>query len=118
REFYENTNFPLRLLPHPIDRYAEKAEGILDGAMFIFAHGTNPEVLLLIEARRQGDGANAWTFAAAPLSRAQPTLKLDGKEIWSSPTKEQTTPEDPYFDILKGRGSRVRRRALPQNQEQ
>jgi hypothetical protein len=117
REFYENTTFPLRLLPHPIDRYADLAAGVVDGAIFISAHGTNPEVLLLIEARRQGEGPAAWTFAAAPLSRAQPTLKLGGKDIWSSPTKENTVPEDPYFDVLKGRRGRVRR-SVPLRQEQ
>jgi hypothetical protein len=108
REFYVNQHYALRLLSHPIDRYADPAAGVVDGALFIYANGTNPEILLLIEARRQGSGSPAWSYAAAPLSRAQVTLKLDGKDIWTSPTKEQTAPGDTYFDILRRRGSRAR----------
>jgi len=115
-EFYENQTYALRLLAHPIDRYADPAAGVVDGAIFIYANGTNPEVLLLVEARRQDKGAPAWSFAAAPLTRAQPTLKLDGKDIWSSPTKEHTVPEDTYFDTLRGRGSRVRRSVSPRQE--
>ncbi len=108
-EFYENQTYALRLLAHPIDRYADPGAGVVDGAIFVYANGTNPEVLLLVKARRQDKGSSAWSFAAAPLTRAQPTLKLDGKDFWSSPTKEDTTSIDTYFDVLRGRGSRVRR---------
>jgi hypothetical protein len=117
-EFYDNKHYSLRLLPHPIDRYTDPASGVVDGAIFICANGTNPELLLLVEARRMGTGTPAWSYAAAPLSRAEVSLKLDGKDIWRSPTKEQTTPEEPYFDILKGRGLRIPRSVTPQNEQQ
>jgi hypothetical protein len=48
----------------------------MDGAVFIYVNGTNPEVLLLIEARRRGGLLN-WSYAAAPLARASVTLSLD-----------------------------------------
>jgi hypothetical protein len=115
REFYDNKHYALRLLSHPIDRYADKASGVVDGAVFIYANGTNPEILLLIEARRNDKGTPAWAYAAAPLSRAEVSLKLDGKDVWMSPTKERPTPEDPYFDILRGR--EFRRRRVPAQQE-
>jgi hypothetical protein len=117
-EFYDGRHYALRLLSHPIDRYADPASGVVDGAIFIYANGTNPEALLLIEARRKGTGSPAWSYAAAPLTRAQPTLKLDGKEFWMSPTKTQTDPEQTYYDVLKGRGFRVRRSVDPQNEQQ
>ena len=47
-------HYALRLLPHPIDRYADPGSGVVDGALFVYAYGTNPESLLLIEARRRG----------------------------------------------------------------
>jgi hypothetical protein len=109
REFYANQHYALRLLPTPIDRYSDPESGVLDGAIFIYAHGTNPEVLLQIEARRSESGTPVWSYAAAPLSRAEATLNISGKDVWTTPTKEQTTPEDTYFDILKGRGARIRR---------
>jgi hypothetical protein len=42
----------LRLLSRPIYRYESTNPDILDGALFAFARGTDPELLLLIEARR------------------------------------------------------------------
>ena len=118
QEFYANQHYSLRLLSRPIDRYAVPASGLVDGAIFIFANGTNPEILLLVEARRKGSGAPSWFYAAAPLSRAEVSLKIDGKDLWKSPTKAHTTPEQPYFDILKGRSSRVRRPAPEQQQQE
>jgi hypothetical protein len=106
------------LLPHPIDRYDDPASGVVDGAIFMYAHGTNPEALFLIEARRKDTGSPVWSFAAAPLTRAQPTLKCDGKDIWSSPTKENTTPQDTYYDVLQGRGFRARRPVEPGNEQE
>ena len=117
-EFYENQTYALRLLAHPIDRYSDPAAGVVDGAIFIYANGTNPEILLLVEARRKNKARTDMVFRRRPAHSHQPTLKLDGKDIWSSPTKEDTTPEDPYFDVLRGRGSRFRRSTPRKQQEQ
>jgi hypothetical protein len=93
-------HYVLRLLPHPIDRYGDAASETLDGALFVFANGTNPEILLLIEARRHGDGPARWSFAAAPLSRAEVALKLGSRDVWTSPSKDSErtfNPENPYY---------------------
>lgn len=95
--------FALRLLPHPIDRYATPASGTTDGGVFVLAHGTNPEVLLLIEAHERAKGPARWKFAAAHLSHAEVTLKLDGKDVLALPNKDagpRIAPSDPYFDVL------------------
>ena len=118
REFYDNKHYSLRLLTHPIDRYDDAASGVIDGAMFVYANGTNPEILLLLEARRKGTGSPAWSFAAAPLSRAEVSLKLDGKDTWISPTKKNTTQEEPYYDVLKRRGFGSRRPVTRQKENQ
>jgi hypothetical protein len=95
--------FALRLLPHPIDRYATPASGTLDGGLFVLAHGTNPEVLLLIEARKRGEGPARWEFAAMHLSHAEIILKVGGKEVLTLPNKDagrRIVPSDPYYDVL------------------
>jgi hypothetical protein len=99
REFWDVTgrDYVLRLLPQPIDRYADRASGVVDGAMFIYANGTNPEVILLIEARRQGDGSAKWFYAAAPLTTAAPTLMLDRKDVWTGANKYGYLADEPYF---------------------
>jgi hypothetical protein len=99
REFWHVTaqHYPLRLLPHPIDRYSDAKSGLIDGAIFIFANATNPEVLLLIEARRRGEGPPTWSYAAETLTTAAPTLMLDRKEVWSSGSKFGFLSDEAYF---------------------
>ena len=99
REFWHvtGTNYPLRLLPHPIDRYSDATAGVVDGAFFIFANATNPEVILLIEARRGDNSATSWSYAAATLTTAAPSLLLDRKVVWSSGSKFGYLAGEPYF---------------------
>src|SRR5262249_15231950 len=54
----------LRLLPRPLLRYADPEAGLLDGALYALAIGTNPEVLIVLEARRDGRVA-AWHYGLA-----------------------------------------------------
>ncbi len=97
REHFKARDYTLRLIPRPIDRYADSASGLVDGGIYIFANGTNPEILLLIEARRRGDGATTWSYAAAPLARALVTLRLDQQDVWTHNSKPIPAPEDIYF---------------------
>jgi hypothetical protein len=54
--------YELRTLPQPIHRYADREAGLLDGAIFVIAYGLNPEIILLIEARREGRSPPEWTY--------------------------------------------------------
>ena len=49
-EFWDpnNSRFELRLLVQPVHRYHDESSKVLDGAVFVLAHGTNPEVLVQI----------------------------------------------------------------------
>ena len=74
----------LRLLPHPIHRYTDMPSGIQDGAIFSFGvYGTNPDVLLQIEARREAGSDASWFFSFARHCGGAPTARLDGSEVWS-----------------------------------
>lgn len=42
----------LRLIDLPLHRYADHSGEVLDGALFSFARGTDPELLMTIEARK------------------------------------------------------------------
>lgn len=53
---------PLRLLPQPLYRYDSKRSDVLDGAVFAFVQGTDPESLLLLEAFQVGERFE-WQFA-------------------------------------------------------
>lgn len=77
-ELVEKEKCDLRLLPQQVERYTPSAAEHADGAMFLMAFGTNPEVALFIES----DG-KAWSYAAGRLSGASLiSLTIDGKEAW------------------------------------
>jgi hypothetical protein len=76
----------MRLLPQPIYRYETDGAGaVVDGAVFAFVWtaGTDPEVLLVIEARRT-DGGVRWQFAPARFTNREARLKYQGKEVWKA----------------------------------
>jgi hypothetical protein len=66
----------LRFLPQPIDRYEDKKHGIIDGALFAFAYGTNPEAILALECDEEG-----WRYALARMAWAEVVVERDGKEV-------------------------------------
>lgn len=75
----------LRLLPQPAYRYQSDNAELIDGAVFIFASsaGTDPEVILLVEAAKTG-GEAQWQYAAARFSDANLYVEYDGEQVWSS----------------------------------
>jgi hypothetical protein len=77
----EITPHNLRLLAQPVYRYSE-AEKILDGGLFIFAIGTDPDVNLLIEAYQDDKGAR-YRYALAPLTIFELQVRYKGTEVWS-----------------------------------
>jgi hypothetical protein len=76
----------LRLLPRQLHRYEDAASGLQDGAIFSLAYGTNPDILLLIEARpASGGGTASWQYGLARLGGGDLFATLDGKEVWTAP---------------------------------
>ncbi len=80
----------LRLLPTPLYRYSAPKLGVKDGALFTYVFGTDPEVMLLIEARKEGD-AETWMVAFARLTGFACQATLDDKEFWSCKFPPEST---------------------------
>lgn len=79
-EINEGDRAVLRLLPQPIDRYQPGGDDT-DGAIFVLAFGTNPELMLFIET----DGSE-FQYSAGRMSGAETIeLKLDDTEVWLGP---------------------------------
>jgi len=83
-EFWDpdNSRFELRCLQTPVLRYADKKNDVFDGCVFVFAHGTNPEILLFVEAQGVSAETSKWQFAAFRLGSAEMHLDLDRKPVW------------------------------------
>jgi hypothetical protein len=70
---------------------------VIDGALFalISSAGTDPEVLLLIEAK-ETDGKIQWEYACGRFSDWELRILRKDKEVWSSiPSIENSPAHDP-----------------------
>jgi hypothetical protein len=98
-QFWDD-RFELRLLPKAIHRYEDVDAGIIDGALYAMVHGTNPEVLLLIEAHGMNDPSARWKVGFGSLAGARCVVRLDGKEFWTCP-RHVGEPTDPRCGFYK-----------------
>jgi hypothetical protein len=90
-----------RLLPRPLYRYDAEQTKTLDGALYAFVLGTDPELLLLLEC----DLAAAkpeWRFGAARMNRYQIHLKRKGETVWKVDAIKDNSPEDAYLFLDVG----------------
>ncbi len=98
---FSAVNTELRLLARPVHRYQDRKNGILAGALFVFAHETNPEISLLIEAVEQ-DPEPGWQYALARSSSGALEVQLDRKTVWSTPAVESVVGlRDEPFRIIE-----------------
>ena len=92
------SRYELRLMTTPLHRYTDSEPELLDGAIFAFAYGTNPELLAVMEARGPAD-ASAWHVAFARCGTAEPRVMLGDKELFHLPYATPTKPTDPYWNF-------------------
>jgi hypothetical protein len=81
----ETSDTELRLLPRPIHGYTAPKQGIMKGGLFAFVRSTDPELLLLIEARGKDAATARWQFAAARMTNmAELRLRHRDKQVWEA----------------------------------
>lgn len=83
-DFEGRSRWELRLLTTPVYRYGDGRveDPLLDGALFAYAHGTDPEALLLVEVRNTQSGPT-WVYALAPMTGYALRVTHQGEEVWS-----------------------------------
>jgi hypothetical protein len=100
----------LRLMTQPLMRYQPTAGPVVDGAIFAFAVATDPEALLILEARQHA-GSLRWEYAFARFHFVTLSAEHSGKEVWRvEPDKDMMRTvfgNDPqqrdkvYYSVLK-----------------
>ena len=70
-------------------------EKIEDGAIFLFAGGTNPEVLVQVEALSGAD--RSWRIGFARMTAARLTVARDDQTVWEAERVRQWDPRHEYF---------------------
>ena len=86
----------MRLLSQPLYRYQDTKGDLIDGGLFVFVQVNDPEIFLLIEARRTRDGVPEWRFGAARMHGIDLRLYHRGSLIWRA-------PEIPWSQIIDHR---------------
>jgi hypothetical protein len=95
----EGKRWELRVLPAPLYRYPTARSGVLDGALFTLVsnEGTDPEVLLILEAREE-DGKTRWEYACGRFGARNMFVQRKDKEVWSSVLNATNTM---WYDPLR-----------------
>ena len=111
-EFSANHTYPggitreLRLLTKPLYRYANPQGDILDGVLFAFALGTDPEVFLILEAHRDERGRPGWQYGLSRDTVVAARAAHKGREVWSvpliplGPGSKFYDPREPYMEMV------------------
>jgi hypothetical protein len=89
----------LRLLSRPLYRYDPKEGAVTDGAVFAFVMGTDPEVLLLIEAVKES-GTTKWQYAFARRTSGELEGRIGDTVVWKAARfPQQNDPQKPHFTL-------------------
>lgn len=93
----------LRLQTTPVYRYElSQNEGeLVDGALFTFVQGTDPEVVLMIEAVKEGASAVKWQYALARMTMVPTEVRHKNELIWKIDWA-RIQPHQPYY-VLRQR---------------
>lgn len=74
----------LRLIAKPIHQFEiEKPNSVWCGSLFVLCQGTDPELVLAIEAQK-ADSGYIWHYGAASFTDYGLSLQLDNKEVWTA----------------------------------
>jgi hypothetical protein len=96
-EEWRGQTHQLRLMPQPIHQYEDDAKGVLDGAIFVLAQGTNVEILMTVEARQDKDGTRHWEAGFSRLASASLNVTYRGKPFWSGPSSMSVGSSNAYY---------------------
>jgi hypothetical protein len=99
--FKDKTWSELRLLPTPVARYGKDGSAVIDGALFAFVIGTDPEACVFLEARQGKDGPE-WFFAMGPLTCFSLKGTYKKKDVWDLPRRWPVgNPKFPYYITIE-----------------
>lgn len=90
----------LRLLTSALYQYESPENHVTHGSLFAFVDGTDPELLLMVEARMVDDEL-AWHFAPIRQNHRRLKLKRDDETIWDVPALAPPFP-NPKISDSKG----------------
>lgn len=89
---WSEETYSLRLMPRPLYRYESSDDELLDGALFAFTYTTDPELLVMVEARKSEAGFH-WMYGHARMNIGAMIVTYRDQEVWTAERLEH-----PYLD--------------------
>lgn len=92
----------LRLLETPVYRYKLPKQApalsftLIDGAIFCFVQGTDPEVIVMLEAHEEKNGERTWRYALARMSMVPMQVYRNAALVWELNWAIQRS-QTPYY---------------------
>jgi hypothetical protein len=96
-EDWQGQTSQLRLMPRPILEYEDKEKGVIEGEVFVWAHGTNVEILMFLEARQGEDGAKNWVAGFRRVSGADLHVDYKGQDFWNDVRGVSRSEDDSFY---------------------
>jgi hypothetical protein len=80
----EKTSDELRPLAHPLHEYSSPKHGVVQGVLCGFAaNGTNPDVILVLEAVGDNSVPKSWRYGVVCMTSSGVSVKLDKAEVFT-----------------------------------
>lgn len=91
-----------RTMAKPLFEYSDPVSKLPLGAIFgMSATGTNPDLLLLIEARNDSEGKPRWECAYARMTSNSLRIRLDDAEIWTEEDAQSAAYENWIYYFMR-----------------
>jgi hypothetical protein len=106
RDDLVKTSDELRPLARPLYEYSAPKRGVLQGVLCGFAaNGTNPDVIVALEAVRPAEGKDApttWRYGVVCMTATGVSVKLDKAEVFTRPYTRSPGDHDTWTWLLEG----------------
>jgi hypothetical protein len=100
------TSDELRPLARPLHEYSSRKRGVVQGVVCGFAaNGTNPDVLIALEAvsgEDDKDRPQSWRYGVVCMTASGVTVKLDRAEVFTHPYARSTGDQDTWTHFWEG----------------
>lgn len=78
---YNGESYRLRLMSQPLFRYESTDPQVLDGALFSYTYTTDPDLLVVVEARKTNDGYQ-WMYGLARMNVGELKVSYNNREVF------------------------------------
>lgn len=100
-EDYDRDNYRLRLMPQPLYRYESTDPEVLDGALFSYTYTTDPDLLVVIEARKSNDRFQ-WMFGLARMNVGEVKVTYRDRQVFHAKRLETYSHPTGSYTIFQG----------------